>query len=398
MRRFLLLFLLWIQGLTPIHAQEKIVSDHPLPIMAWSGFPAGESTPDRFREMKEMGININLTVYPDAGAMQNALDLAQAIGMKMVTSCPELKTNPATTVGQFMNHPALAGYFLRDEPIRKDFEALGSWAREIESLDNRHFCFVNLISAIHPTQTAALGTSSYATYVSLFAKEVTSRLLSFDFYPILSEGIHENWYQGLEIFSEEAKKLQAPFWAFALASSYNDLHPTPTLPALRLQLFSNLAYGAQGLEYWSYWMSDGLRNAPINQEGKRTPVYDLIKQVNREIQEVAGVFVGSKVISVNHTGLVIPKGTTRLTKLPWAISTFETEGQGALVSQLEQGDKHFFVIVNRDLNQPMTFVIDGNDSLRRILKDGTIVRADAYAHSMEIAPGDMAIFMFPTKK
>ena len=345
-----------------------------------------------------MGINVNLSNYPNADAMQKALDLAHQVGIKMVSSCPELKTDVEKTVKRFMNHPALAGYFLRDEPIRKDFAELGVWAKKIEAIDSKHFCFVNLMASIHPTNTEALGTASYAEYVSTFAKEVPSQLLSFDFYPVLVDGVHERWYDGLEIFSVEARKLHKPFWAFALASSYNALHPIPTVPALRLQLYSNLAYGAQGLEYWTYWMSQGLRSAPIGIDGKRTVVYDRIKAVNKEIQDLAGVFAGSKVVSVRHTGVVIPRGTSRLSTLPWAIKVFETEGSGALVSTLENGADTFVVVVNRDLKKSMPVIILGDESLKRVLKDGSIVKAGTYTNTTEIEPGDIAIYMFPTKK
>ena len=225
-----------------------------------------------------------------------------------------------------------------------------------------------------------------------------SQLLSFDFYPILSEGIHESWYAGLEVFSAEAKKLGKPFWAFGLASSYNELHPVPTISALRLQLYSNLAYGAQGLEFWAYWMSPGLRCAPIGLDGKRTLVYDRIKTVNNEIQNLAGVFVGAKVVSVRHTGVVIPKGTSQLSSLPSAIKVFETVGSGAVVSLLENGVNSFFMVVNRDLNKSLPIIIQGDESLKKVLKDGSIVKASAYSNTTEIEPGDVAIYMFPTKK
>jgi len=397
MKKVVLISLL-VSLLFAASAQDRLPSDKQIPIMAWSGIPAAETNLERFKELKEMGITINLANYPDAESMQKALDIARLIDMKMVSSCPELKTDWEKTVKKFMNHPALAGYFLKDEPIRKDFPELGEWAKKIVDLDTQHFCFVNLIASIHPTNTEALGTSSYADYVRTFAKEVPTQLLSYDFYPVLNDGVHERWYEGLEIFSAEAQKLNKPFWAFALASSYNELHPEPTIPALRLQLFSNLAYGAQGLEYWSHWMSQGLRSAPIGLNGKRTVVYDRIKTVNKEIQNLAGVFVGSKVVSVKHTGTVIPRGTTRLSTLPWAIKVFETEGYGALVSTLENGENTFFVVLNRDLEKRMSLIIYGEESLKRVLKDGSIVKAGIYDSKTEIEPGDVAVYMFPTKK
>ena len=379
-------------------AQDKLPPGMQIPIVAWATIPSGEISIDRYKELKEMGVTMALSGFQDTESMQKALDLAHRAEIKLIVSCPELKTNVPGTVKKIIHHPALAGYFLKDEPIRQEFAELGAWTEKIREHDEIHFCFINLFGGVHPTKTEALGTASYAEYVRTFAVEVPVPVLSFDFYPVLSEGLHERWYESLEIFSAEARKLNKPFWAFALASSYNELHPTATIPALRLQLFSNLAYGARGVEYWTYWNSQGLRSAPVDLNGKRTVVYDRIKFVNKEIQDLAGVFVGSEVVSVGHTGTIIPRGTTRLTSLPWAISVFETEGTGALVSQLENGGNTFFAIVNRDLDKPMQYFIYGDDTLKKVLKDGSIVKASIYGNQSEIDPGDMAVYMFPTKK
>lgn len=345
-----------------------------------------------------MGVSISISNYPNAEAMQKGLDLAQKTGIRMISSCPELFSDVEITVKRFMGHPALAGYFLKDEPVRKDFQGLGMQARKIEAIDTEHFCFVNLFAVIHATNTQALGTSSYVEYLNTFAKEVPSKILSFDFYPILSRGVHERWYEGLELFSSETKKLNKPFWAFTLASSYNQLHPVPTSAALRLQIYTNLAYGAQGIEYWSYWMSSGLRSAPIGADGKRTATYDKIREVNSEIQKLAWVFMGSKLLSVGHTGTVIPRGTARLTKLPSAIKLFEAEEPGVQVSLLENGENTFFVVLNRDMEKTASITILGDETLRRVLKDGTLANAAAYPPGLDIEPASVAVYMFPTRK
>ena len=83
--------------------------------------------------------------------------------------------------------------------------------------------------------------------------------------------------------------------------------------------------------------------------------------------------------------------------LPSAIKVFEAEG-GAVVSQLENGVNTFFVVINRDLNTSLPITILGDKSLKRVLKDGTVVLASAYAATTEIEPGDVAIYMVPTKK
>lgn len=193
MKNILLLCFIILICLGSISAQERITSETPLPIMAWAGISDIESNIDKFNELKEMGINVNLSNYPNATPMQQAFDLAQLAGIKMVTSSPELKTDLENMVKRFLNHPDLLGYFLRDMPVRKDFADLDDLAKKISAIDSKHFCFVNQISSINTTKTDALGTASYAEYVSTFAKEVPAKLLSFDFYSILTLGIHESW-------------------------------------------------------------------------------------------------------------------------------------------------------------------------------------------------------------
>ncbi len=367
-----------------------------IPMVVWAGIPKAEINEYRFSELKQMGASIAIAQYENIADFEKALALAQNTGLKLIASCPELKTNPETTTKQLKNHPALYGYYIQDEPLRKDFDELGVWVKKIKASDPAHMCFVNLIASIHPTYTKAIGTNSYQEYIQDFTKIVPQDVLSFDFYPVLTEAIHENWYEGLGIFSKEAASLKKPFWGFALASSYNDLHPIPTIPALRLQAYSNLAYGAQGIELWAYWVSEGLRSAPIGLDGKRTVVYERIQALSKEMQPYAAVFMGSKLISVNHTGVVVPKGTTQLMKLPDAIKVFDADE--ALVSILENGAYTYFIVVNKNLHHSMPTVILTEDGVERIAKDGTASQAKNYSPNLEIEPGDVAIFKYPTKK
>jgi len=95
---------------------------------------------------------------------------------------------------------------------------------------------------------------------------------------------------------------------------------------------------------------------------------------------------------------MIPLGTVRLTTLPKAIKVLDTGGAPALVSVLEKGENTFFVVVNKDFLNSIILTIYGDESVKKVLKDGTIVPASVYESSMELDPGDAAIYMFPTTK
>jgi hypothetical protein len=394
MKKILFLLLVISYGcINKNESREKIKSEMQIPVLAWYSIPPEETSLARYIELKESGITLNLSFFPDAETMSKALDTAQKAGIKMIISCPELKTKTEETVRRFMNHPAIAGYMLRDEPNRTDFPGLGEWAKKIRSVDDNHFCYLNLFP--NYASETQLGTKTYQEHVDIFIKEVPLQLISFDHYPVLGDSLRPNWYENLEIISEAARKAGKPFWAFALSVAHGP-YPKPTVAQLRLQVFSDLAYGAQGIQYFTYWTPYDttwkFNNGPITLEGKRSEVYDRIKFVNDEIRNLSGVFLGASVISVTHTGTIIPSGTKPLLNLPDPIKSLKTEGIGAVVSVLKNGANSYLAVVNRDFRNPMKLSIECDKKVKKVLKDGSVIPASAYMNTTEIDAGDIAIF------
>lgn len=380
-----------------LYAQERLVSKGNIPILGWYSIPPDQATVARYRELKDAGFDISFSFLGSPEDVQKTLDAAHQAGVKVVISCPELKSQTITIVKRFMSHPALAGYFLRDEPSVDGFADLGNWARKVNEVDPEHFCYVNLFP--NYATSAQLGTADYRDYVSRFAKEVPLHFLSFDSYPLTSaEGVYVKWHQNLEIFSDEARKVNKPFWGFAQSILFDNLHEAPSLATMRVQMFTNLAYGAQGLQYFTYWQpvspAEDFRGGPMTLDGKRTSVYDHIKTLNQEIKNLSGVFYGSKVKQLQYTGNKIPLGTMRLTKLPEPLHLLETGGKTALVSVLENGSQRFIVIVNMDYKEKMSLTLLGNNSLKRILKDGSIVPASVYANTIDVDAGDIVVYTY----
>ena len=400
----LFLFLLIFSGV--VNSQVMVKSDGEIPILAWYSIPASETTVERYQEMRDAGINHSLSFFSNIDEMQKALDVAEKVGVKMLVACPELKKETEKTVNRFKYHPAVTGYHLIDEPNISLFPELSAWAKKIQSVDNKHFCYVNLFPNF--ADSSQLGTKNYKEYVQEYIKQIPVQFVSFDYYPVLKDRIYKNWYENLELIAAESKKAGLPFWAFALTTNYDNDHVTPqTIAAMRLQIYSNLAYGAQGIQYFTYWSATSVnapsgedqRGAPISATGKRSVVYDRVKQMSSEIQNLSGVFLGSKVVSVRHTGLgKIPGGTIRLTSLPKAVKVLDTNGAPAIVSVLEKGENCFLVVVNKDFLNSINLTVFGNESLKKVLKDGTVVPASAYDSSMELDPGDVAVFMFPSSE
>ncbi|MBR3744234.1 MAG: hypothetical protein IKN31_03900 [Bacteroidales bacterium] len=378
----------------PVNVKEYVESAQ-MPILAWYSIPPEYATLDRYKELKNAGFTINFShIYSLEDALQS-LELAQQAGVKVMFMCGDsFRTETERIVNTVKDHPALYGYFLRDEPMNADLPDLGEWAARVRAADSSHPVYLNL----NPTYVSeeALG-SSYEEHVKLFIETVHPTLLSFDNYPVLQNGsVRNDWWYNLEVISKAAREAGIPFWAFALSTAHYP-YPVATQASLRLQLYTDLAYGAQCLQYFTYWCPTpgtwDFHDAPIAEDGTKTAVYDLVKAMNKEIQTRAGIFVGCKVNMVYHTGGELPYGVTALSDpLPEPLKYLNTNGGEALVSFLEKGDYQYVMIVNRSHLAEFDYSISFTKDVAQVYADGSIVKIPGRSASRHLDKGDCAIF------
>lgn len=378
-----------------IYAKRKTVAPR-IPILAWYSIPPGEfATLEHYMGLKEAGFDYSFShTYTFEDAL-HALDMCKKVGLKSIVMCPELATQTEQTVRRLMSHPALGGYFLRDEPLNDDLAQLGEWASRISRIDSQHPCYLNLYP-IH-----AFTPDAYARHLRLFSTTVDLPQYSFDHYPIREENsevsLHPLWYQNLEMILAESQRMGKPFWAFALSTAHTP-YPIPTIEHLRLQMYSNLAYGAQLLQYFTYWNPGAERwnfhQAPIVPDGKRSSVYELVREMNQEIQQRAFVWKDCCVEGVWHMGDSIPQGTQHLqTPLPH-ISKLHVEKGSALLSCITNGVYTYYMFVNTSPIEPLYLNIETDSCVEMIRKDGSSVLASLYSPLHILSPGNVEIFAF----
>ena len=368
-----------------------------IPILAWYSIPGGEyQTLERYQELRECGFTLSFShIYSEEDA-QLALDLCAEAGLKSVYMSPGLENEPEETARRVMNHPGLGAYFLQDEPSNDSMDELGQWAARIASVDSIHPCYLNLLP-----RHAFGSTEDYREHLQIFDEKVNLPQISYDHYPVNQSGdtIYLNpwFFENLELVAAEAARVGKPFWAFALATAHGP-YPIPKMSHLRLQLYADLAYGAQCLQYFTYWNPGtetwDFHQAPITLEGKRSPVYELVRDMNRELQNRAEVFVGCHVDSVRHTGAELPLSTTRLTGLPPHFTHFDTNGQPALVSVLTNGDAHYVLVQNTSPNHPLQLEAETDETLQLLRRDGTLQPAAIYGPLFILESGDILLFKF----
>jgi hypothetical protein len=361
-----------------------------IPIVAWGGIPISMSTtPARFQEMREAGFTHCLyQELWDPRLVQMALDSAREAGIKITVSAAEPLNQ---FIPRFKDHPALWMYYLMDEPDVSKFSSLATQVRNIKSLDASHGCYINLLPCI--ADATQFGVSTYEDYVNTFLNTVPVDLLSFDFYPIVNGATKPNaeYYHNLEIISKAAKQAGMPFWGFALTTALGN-YPIPNMAQLRFEVYSNLAYGAQGIQYFTYWSLWDLTTGPIDPNGNRSAVYYLVQSLNQEIKGLSKVFLGAKVVDVSHTGSILPVGTKAYqAKSP--ILRLTTGGTGAVVSTLIKDTSWYLAIVNRDFINPMTLnlTVDVRRGVSRVSKDGMVTLLGSGTVAYTVDPGDIVV-------
>ncbi|MBQ2918825.1 MAG: hypothetical protein IJE61_06390 [Bacteroidales bacterium] len=356
--------------------------DGGFPIVAWTGITASDSD-TWLKEMKGCGINVYLGWYDTIEEVMTVLDNSEAAGTKAILNCDELFSNTGDVVARMKDHPALFAYHIADEPSVSDFPMLKEAVNKILSFDDSHPCYINL----YPNWAWG-GIDDYLQKVNAFLTTVPQRFVSFDHYPIREidgeSSVRPEWYKNLEDIRRVARAKKLPIWAFALSLAHyleDVTYPVPTLEELRVQQFSNLVYGAQGFQYFTF---HGIyKNSP-------TQVYDKVKNVNASLQALSKIFLGAEIADVWHTGATIPYGTKALAALPDGISSLKTSDGGAVVSKVIKDGNTYIAIVNKDYKKDMILEIAFSRKVTKI--DNMGYKAQAGSETVTVSPGNIIIY------
>ena len=396
-------------------------SGDKIPILAWGGINRS-GTVDMYKDMADAGFTINyaddLSTKPAADNIPHlftALDRADEANLKQMVGASWLDFLNDQDLRRLKSHPALAGYFFKDEPTTYEWlDSLNRWVDRVRKIDSEHFGYINLAGADcrgsnwAPELIGCTGKepSPYTRFVKRYA-EIDIPMISVDRYPVVVDTVTQQrklfpgWYYTLERTSSEARRTGKDLWAFALSTQLflpnGIIYPIPTVDDLRLQMYSNLAYGAQVLQYYTYVPSGNSAvwgQPPLTSEGLKTSTWYLLQEMNREFQALAPVFLRAKVNWIAHTG-EIPDGCVELDKsqLPSVFKTLDISGgRGALVSLLEKGEDNFLVVVNHDINENIEVKATGNRNLYRLNRQAIPLKLGKSARTL--TPGDICIFFW----
>lgn len=362
-------------------------------IMASHTIGKGHNTLENYKNIEDAGFTLAKQYYPTIEDAIEHLKTASKTNIKLIVECPKLFDDIYINVNRLRRFRAFGGYDVFDEPGAASFKEIGDKIDQIKGIDNEHIIWVNLYPmSVLPFDL--LQSNSYEEYVEQYINYAKPAFVSFDSYAITKRGLDSNFFHNLEIISQKCRNADIPFWGYVLASQFEHF-VEPTKGTMSFYAYNNLAYGAQGIEYFSYRrIVQGKLNitiSPIDTNYQKMPIYEAVKELNAEIGYFSKFFYGNKVHDVAHLCKELPIGSHNLEELPKGINSVNYYGKGFVVSQFSKGKRKYLLFVNKDYVNNQLLTIVSSKRLRRLSYYSNERMRGTGEISFDVQPGSIVL-------
>lgn len=394
-----------------------------------------EEIKDQVQTIKDCGFNVTLWICrgisePWRDQISTYYKVAKSLGLRTIYNLSTLVpvvvgkdseiNNKDTTqyqpalddIAQILNlnkeNDNLWGYKLADEPNYKNWAyttltaALGD--KDLPAMfqiylnnANGHVAFFNLAAAVHVNyvgkEICDSNTSNmfkYERYLKAIKDKFKPSLLSIDIYPITKSKlgkyiILDRYYYILEAVGNFSAQYKVPFWMCMLCNQFNSYNddgsinaefPKPTEGILRFQALNALAYGFQGLVFWTYPLhTNNMKDNPNGGaqilveefldapyvDGHTTEIWDNCKAIIPEIKQYGKELLGAKFQEARHVYGPLSgdpyKETTKFESSIGCVVDASSNGQGFVITHLKKENYNYMAIVSHDPDNMETIEI-----------------------------------------
>jgi hypothetical protein len=377
-------------------------------LFGWVSPPADSTTPARYAELANAGLNVTVLAQDDPGSEpfnRMRLDCTRPVGVRNLLLDLRLdqvhEEDPATyplldrIVAAYQDDPAFLGYYLGDEPGLADFPRLAEFFRLLRAHDPTHPGWNNLLGrAAFPTHDA------WIAYMRAYVGQVQPAVLSTDHYDNLVTGDRGLFIDNVAGTAQVAREYGLPFWGILLVIKHGPYRDVDDA-YLRWQVAQWLSYGARGIGYFTYWTP--APDSSVNWDegmirygtGERSPHYDQVRTLNLRVKPMGEQLARLAWLSTEHGGGT-PIGGTAFA--PDSLVS-RLEGRATLGTFVDAAGTPYLFLANRDSSaaQALALELAGERGVERFTDAGgwTPWSSTPTAHGrrveLTLAPGDFTL-------
>lgn len=402
------------------HITYTFLEKDVMPIIGYVGMPsanAGDAgnqaqnpsfiTRTNFQRYVDAGFNVLSGLYErepfSTSEVHRALKLADEVGLAYfvndttfrcetfggtVQTASEDDFRAAMQEAWYIDEPAFAGIAVKDEPSAQDFDGMASVNKVLQELTDGKMIYTNLFPSNVESERLYLDNPSesvwdnYVQYAYDFVKKIKPDVIAYDHYVFMNinstlENIRgtsdpvdqvagdlnlQSYIRTLSLYRTIGLEFNIPFWVSV--TSFNHRHQTQlTEKQIAWLVNSSLAYGAKGIQYYTYWPTidgstmDSWANPSkaglVTANGTPHDTYYQIKAINENIQAVDQVLMKSTNKGVIQYGKQVLPLVAEDTLYGYGLLS-DIEGGDIFVGCFDCEGNDVYYIVNNSFNAGRT--------------------------------------------
>ncbi|MEQ7802367.1 hypothetical protein ABDJ41_21405 [Pedobacter sp. ASV1-7] len=328
----------------------------------------------QYKRLHEAKVDViqNTTSTDLARPERNKKMLDLALKYKMLVSVADSLIygnleDSKTFINRYKEHPALFGYYIKDEPTIAELEGYAKKYKELLSLDIDHVPYLNLFPNF------GVEGDYDKEYVERWIELVGAKnlkYLSFDHYPFKPSGeFAPRYFENLESIRRAGIKYNVKTSSYLHSMGIRGSYRRPNVAELRYSVYSNLAYGIKMPVWFTYYtptsLTEDFMDSIVARDGTLTDLYAPFKVLNGEIKALGKTLVSLEAEAVYHIGSEIPKGTP---KMPADFEWKPVSNQDLIVTlfRSKNSTETYLMIVNKSFEETSKFSMNIAKSVDKV--------------------------------
>jgi hypothetical protein len=349
----------------------ETVSFDTFPVMPWDSQPASKKWKNGVETIADCSFNLAGFVWREdlPACEQNGLAAImlpkkrfKAHGWRNLSDA-DIDGWVKRFVDESGQSPAIAGYFIVDEPGAGDFPALGKAVAAMRKYAPGKLAYINLFpnyATLGAENLSQLETRSYEEYLERYVNEVRPQFISYDNYMVqFSMDLKKQkqtalYFTNLLDVRRVALKYGLPYWNIVSSNQIRPLTVIPSPANLLLQAYTTLAAGYGNLTWYTYYAT-GYGYAPISEKDEKTPTWRWLKEVNRQVAVLGPYMLRLTSTDVRFTSPAVADG---LPTLPGTCVSALKSDSPIMVGEFRHEDGSEWVMaVNLSLERSANFTL-----------------------------------------